>query len=108
MMTSLTKHELVDKLATKNGLTLQVAKEAVQFILDETQKALIEGRKVEFRDFGVFKPARRAERKGRNPANIAAGPFIIPARNVVKFKVGAKLDSALNEGKGSVAPAAQH
>lgn len=99
----MTKNDLINKVAERTGLTQTKANEAVQAILDEVQGALVAGQKVEFRNFGVFRVALRAERTGRNPADAAAGTFTIPAKNVVKFRTGAELDKALNS---SPAPAA--
>lgn len=93
---ALTKNELALKLAEHVDVTQTKAQDAIQFILEAISGALVNGRKVEFRNFGVFSVARRAERCGRNPANLAAGVFTIPARNVVKFRTGVELSKALN------------
>ena len=92
----MSKDELATKVADKTGLTQAKAKEAIQAALEEMREALVGGRKVELRGFGVFRPVRRMERTGRNPAHPEAGPVVIPARNVVKFKVGSDMDKVLN------------
>jgi nucleoid DNA-binding protein len=93
---TLTKEELVSTVAERTGLTQAKTHETIQVLLDTMQCAFKDGRKVEFRNFGVFRVARRAERTGRNPANVSAGTFTIPAKNVVKFRIGADLDKAIN------------
>lgn len=94
---TLTKDEMVSTIAERTGLTQTKAEEAIQALLGTLSQAFQDGRKVEFRGFGIFRVARRAERKGRNPANAAAGPITIPARNVVKFRIGSDLDKAINK-----------
>jgi DNA-binding protein HU-beta len=44
--------------------------------------------------FGTFSVSKRAERNGRDPQTGRA--IEIPAKNVVKFKVGTKLTDVLN------------
>lgn len=93
---TLTKDQLASALAKKTGLTSSVAHDVIQAVLDEIQSALIAGRKVEFRGFGVLRPVTRKARTGRNPRDLSAGVYEIPPRKVVKFKVGSLLDAALN------------
>ena len=51
---------------------------------------MVDGRNVEFRNFGVFEVRSRKARKGYNPAR--PGNYIdIPARRVVKFKPGKRM-----------------
>lgn len=96
-MNALTKQELVTKLSNHTKGTLKEAHDAVQFVLEEIKLALAQNRKVELRDFGVFRPTWRAERKGRNPANPESGTLTIPAKWVVKFKPSAEMTAALNK-----------
>ncbi len=103
-MSALTKQELITKLSGKSGMTLKEAHDAIQFVLDEIRDALSANRKVELRDFGIFKLAYRAERKGRNPANPESGTVTIPARWVVKFRPGAELGKVINQEPPPPAP----
>lgn len=96
--TTLTKDLIVAAVATKFDMPHTNARSVVQSVLDTIQEALVAQRKVELRNFGVFRVVRRAERKGRNPANPEAGSITIPAKNVVKFKVGVDLDRVINPG----------
>ena len=95
-MTTLTKDELASKLAEKTGMTAAQAHDAITHTINAVQDALIAGRKVEFRGFGNFIPKVRAGRMGRNPRTPDAPPIQIPAKTVVKFKVGSNLSEALN------------
>lgn len=56
------------------------------------------GERLEFRDFGVFEVVERKQKIGRNPKK-ADVPIVIPARQVVKFTTGKKLDELLKKFK---------
>lgn len=86
-MESLTKRELVVRIAEETGLIQQDVYKVVQKTLDAIVEALKEGRNVEFRNFGVFEVAMRCARTGRNP-NQPDQLVQIPARKTVKFKAG--------------------
>lgn len=95
MNTTLTKDEVANQLAEKQGITATQAHEAINNTLEAIQTALIAGRKVEFRGFGSFIPKTRAARTGRNP-RVPGSTIQIPPKTVVKFKVGSHLSDALN------------
>jgi DNA-binding protein HU-beta len=92
----MTKDDLANQLAEKTGMTAAQAHTAITHMLEAIQTALVGGQKVEFRGFGSFTPKRRAARTGRNPRTPDAPPIDIPAKNVVKFKIGAQLSEAIN------------
>jgi len=73
-------------------------KDIVQMTLDSISSALVEGRNVELRNFGVFELQTRKERVGRNP-NEPEKDVIIPQRLVVKFKAGKELKARLKDIK---------
>ena len=52
--------------------------------------AMLQGRHLEFRDFGVFEVLTRRSRLGRNPNN-PQNTVVIPARRMVKFKLSRKM-----------------
>lgn len=64
--------------------------------LDIILDALVEGRNVELRNFGVFEVQKRKARVGRNP-NRPETDVVIPTRAVVKFKAGKVLKSRIKE-----------
>ena len=83
------KAELVAAVAAKADLTKVAANAAVDAAMDAVIEAIKKGENVQLIGFGTFSVAQRAARKGVNPAN---GQVIdIPAKNVVKFKAGAKM-----------------
>ncbi len=82
-----TKKELVQRISEDTGLPQLATAELVQRVLDGICAALSEGRRVEFRDFGVFRRVKRNPRVGRNPKD-PAGPVKIPSSETIRFKPG--------------------
>jgi nucleoid DNA-binding protein len=87
---SLTKRALVVQIAKDLDLPQQVVYDVVQMTLDGITDALLDGKHVEFRDFGVFEITTRKSRIGRNPRK-PQDVFTIPQRQVVKFKPGRRM-----------------
>ena len=83
---TITKKELVARIAEKTNQTKVVAKDIIQSFLDEIIDELGRGNRLEFREFGVFEIQERAARKALNPRT--REKVGVPARHVVKFKVG--------------------
>jgi nucleoid DNA-binding protein len=96
---NLTKREIVLGIYEKRqDIPQKQIVDVVQLVLDHVQDALAEGRNVELRNFGVFEVQRRKSRIGRNP-NKPEQTVTIPARLVVKFKVGKVLKAQLKKLK---------
>jgi integration host factor subunit beta len=85
-MGTVTKKELVNRIAEKSGQTKVVTKDLIQMFLDEIISELGKGNRLEFREFGVFEIKERAARKAQNPRTLEK--VSVPAKKVVKFKVG--------------------
>jgi integration host factor subunit beta len=85
-MQTVTKRELVQRIAEKTGVQQISAKEVIQSFLDEIINELARGNRLEFRDFGVFEPKNKAQRVARNPRTGAK--VSVPEKTTVKFKVG--------------------
>ncbi len=85
-MATVTKKELVNRIAEKTGQTKVVTKDIIQMFLDEIINELGKGNRLEFREFGVFEIKERAARKAQNPRTLEK--VSVPAKKVVKFKVG--------------------
>jgi integration host factor subunit beta len=81
-----TKKELVNRIADQTGQTKVVVKDVIQRFLDEIIDELAHGRRLEFREFGVFEVKERAARRAQNPRTLEK--VEVPAKRVVKFKVG--------------------
>lgn len=91
-----TKRDLITKIAKDAELTQDQARNAVQITLDAIIDTLLKGRVLEFRDFGVFEPVIRKARVGRNPKH-PDQVVAIPERRSIKFRVGSKFRSRLEE-----------
>ncbi|MGC8765381.1 MAG: HU family DNA-binding protein [Brevinematia bacterium] len=85
----MTKTDFIDLLAAKTGETKKRAGELVDTFLSIIESALVKGETVQFVGWGTFEVQKKAEKMGRNPKTGA--PLKIPAKKVVKFKVGKKL-----------------
>jgi integration host factor subunit beta len=96
MSSNLTKREIVLEIYKKTGFPQKQVVDSVQLTLDIIQKALAEGRSVEFRNFGVLEVQVRKPRIGRNP-NMPDTDVLIPQRAVVKFKMGKILKQQLKK-----------
>ena len=83
---TVTKKELVSRIADRTGQTKVVTKDIIQLFLDEIISELGRGNRLEFREFGVFEIKERAARKAQNPRTLEK--VDVPAKRVVKFKVG--------------------
>jgi integration host factor subunit beta len=81
-----TKKELVNRISDRTGQTKVVVKEILQCFLDEIIDELSLGNRLEFREFGVFEVRERAARRAQNPRTLEK--VSVPAKRVVKFKVG--------------------
>lgn len=85
----MTKRDIVLKISEKTGVKQIVVKEVVQQVFDAIFGALKNGKKVEIRNFGVFKVKKRRSRIGRNPKTGDVVP--VPERNTVVFKPGLEM-----------------
>ena len=91
------KTELIDAIAQEAGMAKVDAKRALDALLKVTSEALSNGDSVTIVGFGAFKVCDRKERTGMNPRTHQK--IQIPASRVVRFKPGAELERAVEEGK---------
>ena len=94
-MSTVTKKELIDRIAEKTQAKRVVVKRIVQSFLDEVVNELANDNRLEFRDFGVFETRTRAARVAQNPKTLERVP--VPAKRTVKFKTGRLLKLKLQE-----------
>lgn len=85
-MQTITKKELIDRIAEKTANKRVVVKRIVQLFLDEIVDELSRGNRLEFRDFGVFESKIRQARTAQNPKTLER--VEVPEKRTVKFKVG--------------------
>lgn len=86
----MTKKEIVKGISDEMGLTQLKTKEIVQKTFDAIIETLVEERRIELRNFGVFEVKMRAARKARNPRT--GGQVEVPAKFVVTFKPGKEME----------------
>ncbi len=95
-MATVTKKELVDRIADRTGTKRVVVKKIVQSFLNEVIQELGHGNRLEFRDFGVFETKERAARTAQNPKTLQR--VEVPPKRAVKFKVGRMMKIQLQKG----------
>ena len=97
-MATITKKELIDRIAESSNSKRVQVKRVVQQFLDEIVNELGRGNRLEFRDFGVFETKLRKARKAQNPKTLE--PVEVPEKRTVKFKVGRLMKQRLAELTG--------
>ena len=86
----MTKKEIVKTISDKIGLTQLKTKDIVQQTFDAIVDTLVEERRIELRNFGVFEVKKRAARKARNPRT---GERVdVAEKYVVTFKPGKEME----------------
>ena len=85
----MTKKDIVLKITDATGIKQVDVKKIVQKTFDVIIESLMQGDKVELRNFGVFKIKERRARFGRNPRTGQSVP--VPTRKVVVFKSGLEM-----------------
>jgi nucleoid DNA-binding protein len=90
-----TKKESVKTISDEIGLTQLKTKEIVQKTFNAIVETLVEDRRIELRNFGVFEVKRRAARKARNPRT--GEKVFVPEKFVVTFKPGKEMEERVRE-----------
>lgn len=85
-MATVTKKELIDRIAERTQAKRVSVKRVIQAFLDEITIELCKNNRLEFRDFGVFETRTRAARIAQNPKTLER--VKVPAKRTVKFKMG--------------------
>ena len=93
-MSTITKKEVIDRIAEKTNTRRAVVKPVVQSFLDEIINELANDNRLEFRDFGVFETKMRAARTAQNPKTMER--VNVPAKRNVKFKMGRLMKQKIN------------
>jgi DNA-binding protein HU-beta len=100
-MKSMTKADIVDRIAQATGMTKVETDAVVDGFLKTVSEALSDGERIELRDFGVFTVKKRRPRAARNPRT--GEPVELEERFVPSFKVSrkmrARVDARLKSGK---------
>lgn len=91
----MTKKEIVKTISDEIGLTQLQTKEIVQKTFDAIVDAIVNERRIELRNFGVFEVKKRAARRARNPKTGEQVP--VPAKYVVTFRPGKEMEARVKE-----------
>jgi len=102
---SITKAELLDRVADTAGVTKVQAEGVLGAFFETCTSAARSGDKVAWPGFGSFSGSARAARTGRNPRTGA--PVKIPASTAMKFSASSTLKQALNAKKAPAKKAAK-
>lgn len=102
---TVTKKDLVDRIAEDSGAKRVLVKRIVQQFLDEIIQELANGNRLEFRDFGVFEIRERAARIAQNPKTMQK--VTVPRKRTVKFKVGRLMKAQLQDDEPALVRQAQ-
>lgn len=99
-MSTITKKELIDRIADVEGCKRVQVKRIVQTFLDTIVEELGQGNRLEFREFGVFECKIRAPRQAQNPKTM--DKVDVPSRRTVKFKPGRVMKARLDATPATV------
>ena len=91
----MTKKEIVRTISEEIGLTQLKTKEIVQKTFDAIVETLVQDKRIELRNFGVFEVKKRAARKARNPRTGAK--VDVPEKYVVTFKPGKEMEEKVRQ-----------
>lgn len=91
----MTKKEIVKTISEEIGMTQLKTKEIVQKTFNAIVDTLVDERRIELRNFGVFEVKKRAARKARNPRT---GQRVdVPQKFVITFKPGKEMEEKVRE-----------
>jgi DNA-binding protein HU-beta/integration host factor subunit beta len=90
-----TKKEIVKQISEQLGLTQMQTKEIVQRTFDAIIDTLLEEKRIELRNFGVFEVKRRKARRARNPRTGEA--VQVESKYVVTFKAGKEMEERVRQ-----------
>src|SRR3569832_311063 len=100
---SMTKSDLIEKIATQLNLPKGKAELIINCIFDSMEESLKEGNLIEIRGFGSFEIRKYKAYEGRNPRT---GETVhVAEKRLPFFKVGKDLRERVNAGLGTPLPA---
>ena len=91
----MTKKEIVKTISEELGLTQLKTKEIVQKTFNAIIDTLVEDRRIELRNFGVFEVKKRKARQARNPRT--SEKVFVPEKFVVTFKPGKEMEERVRQ-----------
>ncbi len=94
MSSTLNKAEMIKVIASQTGQKVETVKQMLDTFFQATYHNLAAGRSVKLRGFGTFEVKIGKPRVGRNPNHPERGQVSIPARPVVRFRMGHELKAS--------------
>ncbi len=91
----MTKADLVDRVASKTGLTKRDVSAVVEALLEAIKDALAQHKHIEIREFGTFKVKRRKASMKYNPRD-RSQKVVVPEKMVPVFKPSKFLKERVN------------
>ena len=91
----MTKKEIVKTISEEIGLTQLKTKEIVQKTFEAIIETLVEDKRIELRNFGVFEVKKRKARQARNPRT--SEKVFVPEKYVVTFKPGKEMEQRVRD-----------
>ena len=88
------KKDLINHVATANGVTKVEATKMVENVINSIHALIVEAGGISLLGEFSIEVRNRAEKKGRNPAT--GESMIIPAHNVLVIKAGKSLNNCIN------------
>jgi integration host factor subunit beta len=89
------KSDLIEKLATRCGVSLLQAEEIVNLIYRKMRDTLVSGGRIEVRGFGSVVVKEYGAYEGRNPKT--GETIAVPAKKLPFFKVGKELKERVDK-----------
>ena len=89
------KSDITRMVSKKTNFTVENSEIAVSAVLEAIAECMKSGERIQFHELGTFVPVTRSERVGRNPRT--GEKMTIPAKRTYKFKLGSKVNSAIND-----------
>lgn len=93
----MTKKEIIEIVAQRTRQKKNHTKAIVECVFDVFIETLAREKRIEVRNFGVFKVKRTPARVGRNPVTKESAD--VPARNIVQFKAGKYMKDRVGRGR---------
>jgi DNA-binding protein HU-beta len=90
---NITKKDLITRVATKTGLSVVITDVAINATFQAMKEALLQGERIELRNFGVFEVKPRKGGLARNPKTGEEVPLLAGNGKTVRFKMGKELKS---------------
>lgn len=95
-MATISKKQMIERISDQTSLKRIEVKEVIQALLDNIVTELVQGNRLEFRDFGVFETKVRAARTAQNPKTLE--PVEVGPQRTVRFRVGRMMKQRVQKG----------